>query len=162
MPSPPAVITGRRLRQRLYRTRLHRRLGYTENKAGVLGTGKPSRQSLPREPSARENRSGNAPTSSGVISRPRKKKEKEERGKDRRAVSAILSRVSYGAGGGGTGWVVIIRHAVLRARTNRWRGGISRGGLRWLAKKKESDNAGRVEVRRARATKYTQMQRHGF
>lgn len=25
--------------------------------------------------------------------------------------------------------VVIIRHAVLRARTNRWRGGISRGGL---------------------------------
>jgi len=59
----------------------------------------------------------------------------EEKERERRAISAIFRecRTERREKEGGGDY----RHAVLKARTNRWRGGISRGGLQWQGEKKD-------------------------
>lgn len=69
MPSP--VITGCRLRQRLYHTRLYHRLGRTRNKNRRLEI------VVNRKEQSEGTGGTHRRTSSGVISRPRKKKREE-------------------------------------------------------------------------------------
>jgi len=91
VPSPSSVITGRRLRQRLYRTRLHRRLGHIGNKNRHC-------QSLSRI-SVRKSAVARADGSLPVWSRGCRRK-----GKRKTSNIGNFPRVPYGAAGKRRGW----------------------------------------------------------
>lgn len=129
MPSPPAVITGRCLRQRLHRTRLHHRLGRTRNKNRRPGT---YRRPVAKDQSEKTGGTHRR-TSSGVISRPQRKG-KEKCARDRGAVSGIPWGETFRSGrkrkgGDYTACGLESTHKQVARRDLPWR-------TRWLARKR--------------------------
>lgn len=133
MPSPPAVITGCHLRQRLYRTRLHHHLGRTGNKNRHLA--------IVVKDQSEKIGGTHRRTSSGVISRPQKKKKKRAINEPYRQPSGETCGRKGRRGVDYTACGLESTHEQVARRD------LSRR-TRWLAKKRV--DAGRVEVRRAR------------